>query len=308
MNYIENENCVVLSKKEIKSCRHKAERRWYRRLVFLNLLMVIIVVGSCIGNFDKNIKRANEEILTFQEYLKSTEETETPLFNEEIPVEVKWLFIGVIMLVAFPFAINVLYAASRAKAIKITNRNFPEIYDIIIEHSKKLRLKKVPEVYVAQENGLMNAFAAFIIRKQYIQINADLFEIAYREHQDIDSISFIIAHELSHIKLRHATLWYNLPILYASGLPIFGSTASRAREYSCDRLAQKLTGIDGVDAMMALMAGKHLYKRVDVEDYIESTKNVKGFFVWCYNLGASHPIMTKRIRALIAREGSGKLY
>lgn len=308
MNYSENENYVVLSKKEIKSCRHKAEKRWYRRLVFINLLMVIIVVWSCIENFDKNMKRANEEILTFHEYMKSTEEIQAPSLDEEIPIEVQGLFVGIIMLGIFPFAINVLYAASRTKAIKITNKNFPEIYDIIIEHSKKLGLKKVPEAYVAQENGLLNAFAAFIIRKQYIQINADLFEIAYREHEDIDSISFIIAHELAHIKLRHATLWYNLPILYSSGLPIFGSTASRAREYSCDRLAQKLTGIDGVDAMMALMAGKHLYKQVDVEDYIESTKNVKGFFVWCYNLGASHPIMTKRIRALIAREGSGKLY
>lgn len=93
-----------------------------------------------------------------------------------------------------------------------------------------------------------------------------------------------------------------------NNVPILSSTASRAREYSCDRIAQILSGSDGIDAMMSLTAGIHLYKRVDKEDYLEHAKSVKGFFVWCYNLMSSHPVISKRVLALQMKEGSGKLY
>ena len=75
-----------------------------------------------------------------------------------------------------------------------------------------------------------------------------------------------------------------------------------------DRLAQKVTGIDGIDAMFALMVGKHLYKDVDKQAYLHYAQTVNGFFVWCVNLVSSHPVMTKRIQALAMKQGSGKLY
>lgn len=80
------------------------------------------------------------------------------------------------------------------------------------------------------------------------------------------------------------------------------------RKDSCDRIAQKLSGSDGIEAMMTLTAGIHLYKKVDTEDYVEHAKTVKGFFVWCFNLVETHPIMSKRVLALTMKEGSGKLY
>jgi hypothetical protein len=60
--------------------------------------------------------------------------------------------------------------------------------------------------------------------------------------------------------------------------------------------------------MFSLVAGKHLYKMVDKQDYFMYAKSVNGFFVWCVNLTADHPVMTKRIPALMMREGSGELY
>jgi len=35
-----------------------------------------------------------------------------------------------------------------------------------------------------------------------------------------------------------------------------------------------------------------------VDDYLETSKNAKGFWVWVVNLSSSHPILPKRIRAL----------
>ena len=293
----------ILDNNKIKKCRHKSEKRWYRALVIINILIIVSVIYIFAYNFKNNYNTIKKSIV---ETYNNQDSDETDI--EDIPTDVKIFCYGLAMLLVLPFSVNFMYAGVRSRAIRITEKNFPDIYERIVTYSHILGLKKVPEAYIVQENGVLNAFSAFIIRKQYIQVNADLFEIAYREHHDLDSISFVIAHELSHIKLKHATFLYNISILYSSLIPILGATASRTREYSCDRLAQKVTGDNGINAMLSLMAGKHLYKSIDIEDYLNYANEVRGFFVWCYNLSSSHPIMPKRIKALEMEEGSGQLY
>ena len=167
----------------------------------------------------------------------------------------------------------------------------------------------MPKIYMVQGDGVLNAFSSFIPFRQYIEIYADLLEVAYREYHDMATIRFIIAHEMAHIYYKHATMHYYYGMMFSQAIPILGPTASRAREYSCDRLAQLLSGSDGVEAMMSLVAGKHLYKQVDKNDYLHHAREVKGFFVFCYNLVCSHPIMTKRVLALVdPQRRSGMLY
>ena len=330
----------VLSKEEIKKCRHKSEQRWYRGLCVINglillLAVVIIAVYTPLyyqsfcnevnemtqemiadlkastnedsGKNEKKAEKSNQGEKKKKKESKKEKEEEEELTTEETDIYM-YAIMAIVALFILPFMLNLYYQQYRTMSIRITPKNFPEIYDRVELYAKRLGMKKVPEVYIIQQNGILNAFSSFIVRKQYIEIYADIFEIAYREHKDLDAISFILAHEMAHIKYKHATFAYQMKIMYASIIPILGSTASRAREYSCDRLAQKVTGVDGMDAMFSLMAGKHLYKMVDKEDYLEYAQGVKGFFVWCANLVADHPVMTKRIQALAMREGSGKLY
>ena len=196
----------------------------------------------------------------------------------------------------------------RASSVKITLRNFPEIYSLIESYAWRLGMKQVPDAYIVQQSGVLNAFSAYLFKKQYIEINSEIFEVAYREHQDIDALAFIIAHEMSHIYYGHATLHYNVPIWFSMNFPIVGAIASRTREYSCDRLAQHLTYNDGLEAMFLLMVDRHLYKMVDKQDYLDNAVKESGFFMWLLNFFASHPIMPKRVLALARREGSGDLF
>lgn len=341
----------VLSKKEIEGCRHKSEKRWYRGLCVLNVLILIAciaIVAVYTTKFVNKISQEMEEIMVEVEPERKVEEqleknatdkktekktktntkktenqneteekknsketdetTEEELLNEDEETLYLYAIMAVVTIFIFPLMLNVYYQKYRTMSIRITEKNFPEVYERVQLYAKRLGMKKVPEVYIIQQNGILNAFSSFIVRKQYIEIFADIFEVAYREHEDLDAISFILAHEMAHIKYKHATFGYQMKTLYSRMIPIIGSTASRAREYSCDRLAQKVTGVDGIEAMFSLVAGKHLYKMVDKEDYLEYAKGVKGFFVWWYNLLADHPVMTKRIPALEMKEGSGKLY
>ena len=305
-----NENSYIkLTKEEIESCRHKSEKKWYIALIIINLSIIITVITLCIININNynelpnNLKDSFSDASSYANAIIAPES----IING-FPTELQLLIIGLVVIIAFPFGINLYYAKYRSRAIKITENNFPEIYKSIDEYSYILGFKKAPEAFLIQQNGVMNAFSAFIVRKQYIEIDSDLFEIAYREYNDLESINFIIAHELAHIKYKHATFSYNLFILFSTLIPIIGTTASRAREYSCDRLAQKVTGNSGVQAMFSLFAGKHLYKKIDVYDYLENSKDIRGFFVWCNNLMSTHPILPKRIRALVKGEGSGELF
>ena len=59
---------------------------------------------------------------------------------------------------------------------------------------------------------------------------------------------------------------------------------------------------------MMLIVDRHLYPMVDIQDYVNTTINDRGFFLWLVNMLSSHPIMPKRLRALIQWNGSGELY
>ncbi len=303
-------NDIKINRKELLRCRHKSERRWYIFMVALNLLIIVGITGLFISELNSNKAYFDELGNTAYTYMNEDEsdfsEVEKKMDESPDSVVAFLSILGILLLL--PLTVSYAYAGYRSMSVRITEKNFPEIYAIVKEFAERLGLKKVPNVYLVQGNGILNAFSAFIPFKQYVELYADLVEVAYREHHDMEALRFIIGHEMAHIYLGHATLHYSYSILFSNIIPILASTASRTREYSCDRIAQRLSGSDGINAMMSLTAGIHLYKNVDQDDYIENAKQVKGFFVWCYNLVSSHPVMSKRVQALAMQEGSGKLY
>ncbi|WBW95573.1 M48 family metallopeptidase [Oceanirhabdus sp. W0125-5] len=227
------------------------------------------------------------------------------LFEEPSRV---WEISGFVILSWFTivYFLGKQYASTRANAIKITKTQFPEVYDIIEDYSRKLEFKKVPNAYVIQEGGVLNAFAASFFKTNFIQINIDIFEVAYREHKDLNSLAFVIAHEMAHIKMRHTKISYNYLTSLGNLIPLLGQALSRAREYTCDQHALYLCP-EGKEGLILLSAGKHLYKKIDMETYIQEAQEQKGFFIWLVNSLSSHPVMIKRMKALID-EKPGKLF
>lgn len=320
-----------LDKRLIKACRHKAEKRWYRRLFVLNLLIIVAAIAYFVYSMDDNQKYyddiADYYASAIQEAQEKTESGESQRSDHssdseenekqdtledkinDMPENIEYLVMIIFTVIAIPFVVSYAYAQYRSMSVRITEKTYPEIYAIVEEYAQKLGMKRVPKIYMVQGNGILNAFSSFIPFRQYIEIYADLLEVAYREYHDMATIRFIIAHEMAHIYYKHATMHYYYGMMFSQAIPILGPTASRTREYSCDRLAQVLSGSDGMDAMMTLIAGIHLYRQVDKIDYVQHAVNVKGFFVFCYNLVSSHPVMSKRVIALADPERkSGALY
>ena len=207
------------------------------------------------------------------------------------------------------FMIYSLHARTRAYAIKVSERNFPEIYHKSVEFAYMLGMKTVPAVYIEQQNGALNAFAAAVVGKRYTGINAEIVDVAYTGDKDFDPVFYVLAHEFAHHYFGHTHIIQVFVNYFGGFIPVTGMAHSRAREYSCDRLAQLLMEKDCAREAMLLCAGRRLYNVVDLNDYIDQASTERGPFLWFTNMLATHPIPLKRIAALAdPSRRSGKLF
>ncbi|MGE5605067.1 MAG: M48 family metalloprotease, partial [Bacteroidota bacterium] len=106
-----------------------------------------------------------------------------------------------IMIVLFiVFQKMYLIAHLKGNGIEISEEQFPEIYEKYKEMGQKLSIKKLPKLFLIQQGGLLNAFAVRFSGNNYIAIYSDIFSLA---SSDIDSVIFILGHELGHVKRAH---------------------------------------------------------------------------------------------------------
>lgn len=188
------------------------------------------------------------------------------------------------------------FSVTRLYSVKVDSNQFSWIYDIAREYSKILGLKKMPDIYIRQNGGIINAFASYFLFKSYVQINSDIVDTAYINN-DTDAVAFILAHEMAHIAYNHNKLWYNAGILISKFIPFLYSSLSRAREYSCDNVAKKICP-SGRHGIFLLLLGKHLYNNIDIKSYMSQALNTRGWFLFYTNLKSTHPVPVRRITAL----------
>lgn len=185
----------------------------------------------------------------------------------------------------------------KGNSIKVTENQFPEIYDIVSTLSTTLGLKKTPAVYILQDSGILNAFATRFFGRDFVVIYSEILELAYENGKK--SLEFIIAHELGHIKRKHST---KKILLFPSFIiPFLNSAYSRACEYTCDRIGHSLCPEGAVDGMLILSAGKKLYFKINVNEFICTSKKEKGFWKWFAEIVSTHPNTPKRIDEILKK-------
>jgi Zn-dependent protease with chaperone function len=221
------------------------------------------------------------------------------LYPEDIGIQ--YILIVPAAIVFLSFVSGQTYGGMMANAVKLSEKQFPELYEIIKRLSRELNLDEVPEAFMIQEGGEINAFATRLyFRRNYVVFYANVVEVAYREG-DSASLEFIVAHELGHIKAGHVTLLYNLAIFPVAFVPflkdILWTALSRAREYTADRIGINLAP-SGKKGLIVLSAGEHLYKNVNFEEYLETARTSEGFWIWTTNLLSTHPALVRRVKAV----------
>lgn len=203
------------------------------------------------------------------------------------------LYYFIIIGLALIFRMGILVGYLRGNAVKITENQFPDIYKIVATQSNLLGLRKIPDLYILQAGGLLNAFATRFMGKNYIVIYSDILEEAYENN--LESVEFIIGHELGHIKRNHITK--QLLFFPSIFIPLLNQAYSRACEYTCDNIGAALSPHGALSGLVLLSSGKKLYKKVNIEKFIEQDRTEDGFWTWFSEKLSTHPKLTKRVSA-----------
>lgn len=204
--------------------------------------------------------------------------------------------IAITVLVVMLFANAIMLGSIRGNGVRIHERQFPDVYERVQILAKQMELKKVPDVFVIQSEGALNAFATRFFGRDMVVLYSEVFELAREQGQE--ELDFIIAHELAHVKRRH--VWKNLLILPAGFIPFLSQAYSRSCEYTCDRHAAFTiqNAAAAKQALTLLGIGKKTYLEVNEDAYLEQIATESNAIVWFSEVLSTHPRLPKRVQAI----------
>ena len=184
----------------------------------------------------------------------------------------------------------------RGNGVRVSDRQFPNLNAMADQHSRRLGMSETPAIFVLQSGGVLNAFATRFLGRNFVVLNSDVLALATQKGEK--AVSFVLGHELGHVRRHHMTL---RTLLYPAMIfPFLGGAYSRACEYTCDRFGNALEPEGGVDGLLVLAAGRDLYTQVDSTEYARQRETETGFFVRFAEILSTHPNLTKRVAALDA--------
>jgi Zn-dependent protease with chaperone function len=206
-------------------------------------------------------------------------------------------FIALFLGIAIWFANGLLVARLKAEAVKIDQTQLPRLATAFQEVCRQVGVAPVPDLYVVQSGGLLNAFTSKHAGRNFVVLYSELLETY---GPDSPEIRFLLGHELGHIRSRHILK----QILLAPGLlmPLLGNAYNRACEASSDRYGAFVSGdINGsINAMMILAGGKHAKALMDPVPFAAQYRKFRGFFVSWHELISGYPTLSQRVANLVS--------
>lgn len=231
--------------------------------------------------------------------------TEMPYFTlaliVALPIWALLVFsiVGVIyaaMFAAFFLFTHALFVGHvRANGVRLGPDQMPALYDRVCAIAEEQGLDVVPDAYLMQAGGLLNAFATKFLGRRMIVLYSELLEAC---GSDTAARDMIIGHELGHIRAGHLTWnWLIAPGLI---VPFLGGALSRAREYTCDRYGLAAAGHQhGAELGLTILAvGGRLAKHVNRQAFLDQKEELRGFWMWIAQLMSTHPPLMTRIAAI----------
>ncbi len=157
------------------------------------------------------------------------------------------------------------YSMIRGSGIAVGPQQLPEIHRAVQIFSQRLGLAQVPEVYLVEAN-VMNAAVVKLGKSSVLLITDDMIEAALRT-SNVESLSFVLAHELAHVALGHTG--------FLRGLLRANIYLSRWDEYSADGVAMALTSPDSaIRGLILLTSGPGLLRYINPQALQEQVRVV----------------------------------
>lgn len=214
-----------------------------------------------------------------------------------IPIAVIGFFIS-IPFVFFSWLSSLYFKAQiLGDSVKVSNNQYPEIYQKVFDFCQKCEIKSIPETYVYNSNGLLNAFAVKIFMNKYIMLTSTVVDLSIKKNNSKE-LDFIIGHELGHHAAGHTSIIKSIFIKPAKFVPFLGAAYSRACELTADRYGLFLSkDIDSsINSLINLAHGsKVLSPKTNIQSFISQENEIPELMGFISKIFSSHPRLTKRV-------------
>lgn len=201
---------------------------------------------------------------------------------------------GLLISASILFAHALFLARLKGDGVRLSEHQLPMVHSRYAAACARLGLSKVPEIYVLQSHGALNAFATRFLSRDFVIVYSDLVDHC----EDPRQLDFVLGHELGYLAAGH--LKWNAVLLPFRLVPWLGAAYSRACEYTCDRVGFFVAG-DSEQAMRGLCvlaAGGKLASQMNLTAFMNQRMESGRFWAAISELVSSHPFLCKRVAAL----------
>lgn len=211
--------------------------------------------------------------------------------------------------------------------IKVTDKNYPEIYNALLEVCSILFIKNIPDLYVQWDYSI-NAFTAGT-EKPIIVLNSGCVDLLSYEE-----LLYVIGHEVGHIKSKHVlyhqmaqllpfigdligSITFGIGDLLSKGIQIALLNWVRMSEFTADRAGLlACQDVNAVNTALIKIAGvplKH-FNSINVDEFVKQAKAFKDYDYDAISkvikilsiMNMSHPWTVMRAAELIKWVESGE--
>ena len=202
-----------------------------------------------------------------------------------------------LFLIFMIFAHSGLITYIRGNGVRITEHQYPDLYERLEHCCDTLDVETVPEFYLLRTD-FFNAIATRFLRRHFVVLFSDVVDALEKRP---DAINFYIGHELGHIQRNH--LFWDKILAPALLLPVLGFAYRRAEEYTCDRYGAACCDnpADAAAAMAAIVAGDTRWSSLSVKNYLRQVGDTGGFWMSLNEFTSTYPWLCKRMAWVVAR-------
>jgi Zn-dependent protease with chaperone function len=211
-----------------------------------------------------------------------------------IALTIVGIFYGALV-IGLLFATHALFVAGvKGYGVRISERQLPDLYERVRVAAQKLGLREVPEVYLVQSHGRLNAFATRLLSRDFVVVYSSLVDAC----EDPRQLDFVLGHEIGHLAFAH--LRWNAFLAPYRLVPWLGPAYSRAKEYTCDRCGLLAAGDleQSTRGLAVLAGGGKRVSQVDLAAFEAQRLESGSFWMAAVELVSSHPYLCKRAAAL----------
>ena len=196
----------------------------------------------------------------------------------------------------FLFAHSAFISHLKGSGVRISQEQYPDLYERLIRCCEKVGVKEIPEAYLLRTD-FFNALATKFLGRHFVVLFTDVVDALEDQPGAID---FYIGHELGHIHRKH--LSWRAFVMPGALFPVIGPALRRAEEYTCDRygVACCQTEDDIKAAIAAIAAGDTRWKTINVDAYVHQVQATNGFWMSFNELTGDYPWLTKRMATAVA--------